>query len=100
MAYLDAMDVPSRERLKLYFADKLIKLSEQDAENFIANSFQVDTPTGPHLVMPEKASMQIKAKVRALGIPFSTIDVSEFFEKGGGSIKCMLCDLGMMEATD
>lgn len=93
-AYLDAIDQESRARLKHNLGSRLISLSHMDAENFVANSVQVDTENGPHLVLPAGVSDEVKTKVSSLGLPFSTVDVSEFFLKGGGSIKCLICDLG------
>lgn len=97
LAYLPAMDESSRERLKRYFGSRLLPLSKEDTENFAANSFQLDTPEGPHLLMPEGISEDLKEKARKIGLPFTLVDVSEFFTKGGGSIKCLLCDLGPSE---
>lgn len=94
LAYLEAMDKESGERLKKYLGSRLIPISRHDAECFTANSFQLDTPKGPHLILPVQASQDIRSKISSLGFPFSTVDVSEFFEKGGGSIKCLLLDLG------
>jgi len=93
-AYLDSMGGESQSRLKTKLGKRLFPLSRDDAENFVANSFQVDTDQGPHLVLPEKTSDKVKSTLKTLDIPFSTIEVSEFYEKGGGSIKCLLCDLG------
>ena len=96
-AYLEALDEPSRGRLKNHFGEKLIPLSQKDAENFVANSFQLDTPHGPHLVLPMHVSNDVLGWANSLGIAHTQVDVSEFFEKGGGSIKCLLCDLGPTE---
>ncbi|HXV18760.1 MAG TPA: hypothetical protein VD883_01645 [Candidatus Omnitrophota bacterium] len=96
-AHLPAMDADSRARLQAYFGSRLFPLSKKDTENFAANSFQLDTPEGPYLVMPEGISDGLKETVRGLGFPYTLADVSEFFTKGGGSIKCLLCDLGPFE---
>lgn len=94
LAYLEAVDPGSRAELKRIFGSKLIALSQKDAQNFVANSFQLDTPNGPHLVLPSGVSEEIKKIISGLGFPYTLVDVSEFFEKGGGSIKCLVCDLG------
>jgi len=94
LAYLEAMDKPSRERLAHHLGDRLIPLSKKDAENFVANSFQMITSHGPHVIFPVGVSEEVKKKVTDLGIPITEVDVSEFAQKGGGSIKCLLCDLG------
>ncbi len=94
LAYLEAMDEESGDRLKKFLGNRLIPISRKDAECFTANSFQLDTPQGPHLILPVQTSQDIRSKISSLGFPISTVDVSEFFEKGGGSIKCLLLDLG------
>lgn len=94
LAYLEAMDEASRGRLQKYFGARLIPLSRKDAENFAANNFQLDTPAGPHLIFPDGVSEGLKKKVVDLGFSYTLVDVSEFFMKGGGSVKCLLCDLG------
>ncbi len=94
LAYRAAMDSASWDRLKRHLGSHLIELSREDAENFAANSFQADTPLGPHIIFPSGISGDLKEKVSSLGFSFTLVDVSEFFKKGGGSVKCMLCDLG------
>ena len=76
------------------FGTRLLPLSKIDAENFTANSFQLDTPQGPHLFLPALTSESFKKSIHRLGLPYTQVDVSEFLKKGGGSIKCLLCDLG------
>jgi N-dimethylarginine dimethylaminohydrolase len=93
-AYLEALDFESQSRLKHRLGSRLIPLSRTDAENFVANGFQLDTPAGPHLVFPEGVSSQVRNTVTRMGFPMTTVDVSEFFLKGGGSVKCLICDLG------
>jgi len=94
LAYLEGLDRESQACLKNYLGNRLIPIAKEDAENFTANSFQLDTPQGPHLVVPDRVSPAIRDKFSSLGLSFTTVDVSEFLEKGGGSIKCLLCDLG------
>lgn len=93
-AYMEAFDRDTRVNLKKTFGRNLVSISKDDAENFVANSFQMDTPQGPHILFPEGVSAAVTDRTDSLGIPHTTVDVSEFFSKGGGSIKCMLCDLG------
>lgn len=93
-AYPEAIDEESRNVLRHHLGSRLVELSRRDAENFVANSVQVDTANGPHLVLPAGVSEEVKTNVSSLGFSFSTVDVSEFFQKGGGSIKCLVCDLG------
>jgi N-dimethylarginine dimethylaminohydrolase len=97
LAYLPALARESQDELRRRLGKRLIPLSESDAQNFVANSFQVDTKEGPHLVIPSQTSSEAKQLLSKLGFPHSAVDVSEFFTKGGGSIKCLLCDLGPIE---
>ncbi len=95
LAYFGACDRESADRLKKHFGDKLFEISKADAEAFAANSFQLETPEGPHVVMPAGVSDAVRGRIRAAGLPCTEVDVSEFFSKGGGAVKCMLCDLGL-----
>ena len=72
----------------------IIPLSRRDAENFVANSFQIQTANGPEAILPAGSSPEVKQTIHAKGVSVTLVDVSEFFRKGGGSIKCLLCDLG------
>lgn len=99
MAYLPAIDVPSQARLKESFGEKLLPLSEEDGLMFSANSFQVDDPE-PVLVMPHTASARLQGQVRERGARVVLADVSEFMGKGGGSVKCMVGDLGPLPDGD
>ena len=44
--------------------------------------------------MPAGVSDRLLAQVRERGVTPLTVDVSEFLKKGGGSVKCMIGDLG------
>jgi hypothetical protein len=44
--------------------------------------------------MPDGLSDRLLAQVRDRGVHPLTVDVSEFLKKGGGSVKCMIGDLG------
>jgi hypothetical protein len=39
-------------------------------------------------------SQRLQAEVRERGVTPVLVDVSEFLRKGGGSVKCMIGDLG------
>jgi len=93
MAYLPALSPESQSRLKETFKERLIPLDETDGALFSANAFQVDTPE-PVLVLPHTATPRLLAQVKERGVRPVTADVSEFMTKGGGSVKCMLGDLG------
>ena len=94
LAYMDGLTAPSRERLRAEFGSNLIELSRPDAERYAANSFQVDYRDKLYLFMPDGVSDGLLAQVRERQVEPVTINVSEFLAKGGGSIKCMILDLG------
>jgi arginine dihydrolase len=94
LAYMEGLTAPSRERLRLEFSGNLIELAESDAALYAANSFQVDYEGRLFLFMPEGVSDALIAKVRERGVEPVLVDVSEFLAKGGGSVKCMILDLG------
>jgi N-dimethylarginine dimethylaminohydrolase len=97
MAYLPALDEASRARLRGAFGERLLELSPEDGELFSANAFQVDGPR-PVLVMPATATERLRRQVAERGVAVETADVSEFMSKGGGSVKCMIGDLGVLPA--
>jgi N,N dimethylarginine dimethylhydrolase-like protein len=72
----------------------LIALSERDAALYAANSFQVDHNDKLYLFMPDGVSDELLNEVRRRSVEPVLTDVSEFLAKGGGSIKCMILDLG------
>lgn len=94
LAYPAALQADGFERLKKHLGQKLIAISRADAESFAANSFQLDTPSGPCVVLPQGVSKSLEETIQKLDCRTQRVDVSEFFEKGGGSVKCLLCDLG------
>jgi len=100
LAYLPAFSQESQKKLLTFFKERLIPLEDRDAFRFAANSFQVKQGEEYGLVLPEGISNDLQKSVASTGIRILTVDVSEFFEKGGGSIKCLLCDLGEMTLED
>jgi len=94
LAYLEGLTAPSRERLRQEFDGNLIALSEGDAALYAANSFQVDHNDKLYLFMPDGVSDELLNEVRRHSVEPVLTDVSEFLAKGGGSIKCMILDLG------
>jgi len=94
LAYMEGLTAPSRERLRAEFGGNLIELAKSDAALYAANSFQVDYEGGLHLFMPQGVSDALLARVRKCGVEPVLVDVSEFLAKGGGSVKCMILDLG------
>ena len=94
LAYMDGLTEPSRAQLRKEFAGNLIELSHHDAALYAANSFQVDNHGKLYLFMPEGVGPELIGQVRARSVEPVLVNVSEFLAKGGGSIKCMILDLG------
>jgi hypothetical protein len=94
LAYMAGLTAHSRECLRAAFGNRLIELSEHDAALYAANSFQVDNHGALYLFMPEGISNELLNQIRSLSVEPVLINVSEFLGKGGGSIKCMVLDLG------
>jgi N-dimethylarginine dimethylaminohydrolase len=93
-AYMDGLTPPARERLRAEFGANLIELSQHDAEVYAANSFQIDYEGRLYLFMPRGVSDALIDRVREREVEPIVVDVSEFLAKGGGSVKCMILDLG------
>jgi N-dimethylarginine dimethylaminohydrolase len=82
--------------LRERFGDRLIELSDADAARYAANSFSLTHGTESILFLPAGVSDRLLAQVRECGVAPIQVDVSEFLKKGGGSVKCMIGDLGPM----
>jgi N-dimethylarginine dimethylaminohydrolase len=94
LAYMAGLTMRSRERLREAFGNRLIELSEHDAALYAANSFQIDDRGEFYLFMPEGISNELINEIRTRSVEPVLVNVSEFLAKGGGSIKCMILDLG------
>jgi N-dimethylarginine dimethylaminohydrolase len=81
-------------RLQRVFGPNLLELSDADAARYAANSFTLTQGGESVLVMPAGVSERLLAQVRERKVTPTTVDVSEFLKKGGGSVKCMIGDLG------
>ncbi len=101
LAYRAAIAPADWAELRAAFGDALVELGEEDARRYAANAFSY-TPSGQaaesHLVLPEGVSERLLGAVRERGVTPHPIDVSEFLKKGGGSVKCMIGDLGPLPA--
>jgi N-dimethylarginine dimethylaminohydrolase len=99
LAYRAAIAPRDWPRLAHAFGEALIELDDEDARRYAANAFTY-TPSGQtaesHLVLPEGVSERLLAQVRERGVHPVPVDVSEFLKKGGGSVKCMIGDLGVV----
>ncbi len=94
LAYTKVLYPVSAERLRERFRDRLIEIGDADAAIYAANSFALVAGGQSLLVMPEGVSARLVDEIRARGTRVVTADVSEFHKKGGGSVKCMIGDLG------
>ncbi len=98
LAYLAGLTSAAQTTLRYRFGSRLVLLSEEDACRFAANSFQVKRSyfgeTVCVLLMPDGLGQSLYAEIRGRGVIPCPVDVSEFLEKGGGAVKCMLLDLG------
>jgi len=95
LVYEDAVAPAGLRELRERLGDALLPLDEADAQRYAANSFTYTTASGDsYLVMPGGVSDRLLAQVRERGVTPIPVDVSEFLKKGGGSVKCMIGDLG------
>jgi N-dimethylarginine dimethylaminohydrolase len=94
LAYMDGLSSESQSRLREAFGANLVELREADAAIYAANSFQVEHEGRRYLLMPQGVSEELQSAVREHDVEPVLVDVSEFLAKGGGSIKCMILDLG------
>ncbi|MBF6569040.1 MAG: hypothetical protein IVW54_09205 [Candidatus Binataceae bacterium] len=96
LAYMAGLSAESQQRLRDAFDRNLIELSERDGRLYAANSFQTDFAGKLYLFLPEGVSDALLKRVRERAVEPVTVNVSEFLAKGGGSIKCMILDLGQI----
>jgi N-dimethylarginine dimethylaminohydrolase len=94
LAYREAIEEEDWELLDKHVGDRLIELDRADAERYAANSFTYTNGSDSYLVMPAGVSERLLELVRRCGVEPIVVDVSEFLKKGGGSVKCMIGDLG------
>ncbi len=94
LAYMDGLAPESRTVLRASFGTNLVELSPEDGAVYAANAFQTDFEGKLYLFLPRGVSDKLCAAVRERGVEPVVIDVSEFLAKGGGSVKCMILDLG------
>ena len=94
LAYLPALAPEAQRQLAMRFGNRLIPLETSDAEAFAANAWQVDVPAGPRLIIAAQVRPALIEALRTRGVEPVPVDVSEFTLTGGGSVKCLLLDLG------
>jgi N-dimethylarginine dimethylaminohydrolase len=96
LAYRAGLSPASWTRLIGLFGNAVIELSDADAARYAANSFTLVQGNEARLLMPAGVSDRLLAQIRERGVTPLTVDVSEFLKKGGGSVKCMIGDLGVV----
>ncbi len=98
LAWRDALEPGAMGPLRERFRENLIEISADDAERYAANSFTYTPPDSAEscLVVPDGLSDTLLGEIRERGVTPVPVDVSEFLKKGGGSVKCMIGDLGVM----
>jgi N-dimethylarginine dimethylaminohydrolase len=98
LAYRAALEPGAMGRLREHFPENLIEIHDEDAARYAANSFSYTPPGGSEsfLVMPAGLSDQLLGTLRERRVTPVCVDVSEFLKKGGGSVKCMIGDLGVV----
>jgi N-dimethylarginine dimethylaminohydrolase len=98
LVYLEALSVDSRAALHHRLGDRLLPLSPEDGRRFAANSFQITTDHYDDrlfvLLTPDGLTGSFYDGIRQRGVIPCPVDVSEFLDKGGGAVKCMLLNLG------
>jgi len=94
LAYSHAITPTAWDLLRERFVDRVIELEEEDAQRYAANSFTLTQGSDSLLLVPAGVSDRLLDQIRERGVRPITVDVSEFLKKGGGSVKCMIGDLG------
>jgi N-dimethylarginine dimethylaminohydrolase len=100
LVYSQAITPHAWDELRQAFGPGVIQLEEHDAERYAANSFTLTQGSDSVLVMPAGVSPRLIDQIRERGVRPLTVDVSEFLKKGGGSVKCMIGDLGPVRSED
>ena len=96
LAYVPVLAPESAADLRKTFGERMIELGLEDAAIYAANSFALDRGGESVLVMPEGISERLQSELRERGVRIVKADVSEFYKKGGGSVKCMIGDIGIL----
>ncbi len=97
LAYRRALSPRSWQIVRDTFKERVIELEDADAERYAANSFTLTQAGESVLVLPAGVSEGLLSEIRERGVRPLAVDVSEFLKKGGGSVKCMIGDLGPMK---
>jgi N-dimethylarginine dimethylaminohydrolase len=99
LAFRAGLTQPGWEALEARFGERLLELSAQDAARYAANAFTYtpsEQTSASYLVLPAGVTDRLLDQIRERDVTPIVADVSEFLKKGGGSVKCMIGDLGVM----
>lgn len=99
IAWPGGLDGPSRARLEDRLGERIVELSDDDAENFVGNSFYVEVDGQRLLYAPDEISEEAVERIQARSVEVVTVDISEFFGKGGGGPKCLVFNLGTVDPS-
>ncbi len=87
IAYRKAFTADSLRSIERAFGERIIWVSDADAENFACNAVNIR-----HDIILYRASTALKAALAQRGYTVIEVDVSEFM-KSGGSCKCLTLEL-------
>ncbi len=96
LVWMDGLERESQKKLILHNQNNIILLNDMDRQLYAANSFHLMFEDQYYLFLPEGVSDYLIAEIEKRNVTPILVNVSEFLKKGGGSIKCMLCDLGYL----
>jgi N-dimethylarginine dimethylaminohydrolase len=99
LVFRRALEPVSFERVRAVHGERMLELSEEDAGRYAANAFTLTRDGESFLVLPGGVSERLLGQVRERGVTPVVVDVSEFLKKGGGSVKCMIGDLGPVDSS-
>lgn len=92
IAYRKAFSADSIHTIEEAFGERIIWVSDEDAENFACNAVNIQ-----HDIILYRASAVLKAALRQWGYNVIEVDVSEFM-KSGGSCKCLTLELSQRDS--
>ncbi len=87
IAYRKAFSADSIRTMEKEFGERIIWVSDADAENFACNAVNIG-----HDIILYRASASLKVALQTWGYKVIEVDVSEFM-KSGGSCKCLTLEL-------
>lgn len=98
LAWPDGLTQKAQKTLYGELESRIVELGEPEAKAFMGNSFYVETARDRLLYTPVEIADETRRRIEELGITVVPVDISEFFTKGGGGPKCMVFNLGPIDA--